>query len=55
MLKLRIIDIPKLLRNAKGYLISHEKNENQHVICLITYIFMGLKHERKDKVPQMKW
>ena len=44
--KVRILDIPKLSRNAKGYLISQnfwgmlrdKKNKNSHVNNLITYI-----------------
>ena len=62
--KVRILDIPKLSRNAKGYLISQnfrgtrrdQKNKNSHANCLITYMFTGLEHEKKDKVqvPQRK-
>ena len=47
-LMVRIHDTPKLSRNKKGYLIS--QNRNSHVNCLITCMFTGLEHEKKDKV-----
>ena len=64
ILKVLISDIPKLLRNAKGYLISKIlgtwrdwKDKNWHVNCLITYMFTDLEHEEKIKykcLNQMK-
>ena len=50
IIKVRILDIPKLSRNEKGYLISQnfwwmqrdEKNKNSLLNCLITYMFTNL-------------
>ena len=55
ILKVRMLDIPELSRNARGYLISqnycgtwrNQKNKYSHVKCLITYMFTGLEHEKK--------
>ena len=56
MLKVRIPDIPKLSRNAKGYLTSQnfrgtcreQKNKNSYVNCLITYMFTDLLFTTED-------
>ena len=59
IVKIKILDIPKLLRNMKvsqnvwGMWIDW-KNKNSHVNCLITYMFMGLEHEKKDKVQVLQ-
>ena len=53
---MRILDIPKLLRNAKGYLNSQNirgtqrdcKNKKSHVNCFITYMFTGLLFTTED-------
>ena len=57
ILKVRILDIPKLSRNAKEYLALQnfrgsrrdKKNKNLYANCLSTFMFMGLEHEKKIK------
>ena len=62
---MRILDIPKLSRNAKGYstpqtLEEHGdiRKKNSHVNCFITYMFTGILFTTEDmkkdevQVPQ---
>ena len=57
ILKVRILDIPKLSRNAKEYLALQnfrgsrrdKKNKNLYANWLSTVMFRGLEHEKKIK------
>ena len=48
ILQVGIPDISKLLRNVLLRNAERlEKKKKSHVNCLITYMFMGLEHEKK--------
>ena len=51
MLEVRILDVPKLSRNANGYLTSQkalEHKSNETVNCFITFMFQGLLFTTED-------
>ena len=50
ILKVRILDITKLLRNAERL-----ENKNSHVNCLITYMFTGLLLTTEDMKKKIKY